>query len=388
VGIGTTILHQSAQLELKSTTKGFLVPRMTTLQKHNIQNPAEGLMVYSVNSCGNGAMSIYSNNSWTNIPSCSDTDFDDDGIPDSLDIDDDNDGILDILEVSAVKENLINPNGDYSDGWNDNNPDSGVLTGLAYNTTPSGVTGSISYSLVRGFEANSGNVARIKMFNYGAATNSNTSQTGHGVVDINIPSPGESSDNLSTVSANPLILLDVDGDLEADLNIETSQGIVTDINKIQAAITNNLGSISVTDAGAGLFKIVMTPMPDPLDPNTGPDIRIDVIGESVTRYRLEFTSYNKIDVINFPVSRDLLTDLDPDGDGVPNRFDLDSDNDGCSDARESGSTTDATINFNYSNTDVGSNGFSNTIETSDLQSAVNISLIDTTNAYNSGVVCP
>lgn len=46
VGIGTTIPNASAKLELNSTTKGFLPPRMTTVQKNAIVTPAAGLMVY------------------------------------------------------------------------------------------------------------------------------------------------------------------------------------------------------------------------------------------------------------------------------------------------------------------------------------------------------
>ncbi len=46
VGVGTTTPHVSAQLELASTTKGFLVPRMTSAQKLAIASPADGLLVY------------------------------------------------------------------------------------------------------------------------------------------------------------------------------------------------------------------------------------------------------------------------------------------------------------------------------------------------------
>ncbi|MGB0871467.1 MAG: hypothetical protein ACPGSD_17900, partial [Flavobacteriales bacterium] len=84
-----------------------------------------------------------------------------------------------------------------------------------------------------------------------------------------------------------------------------------------------------------------------------------------------------------------ISELDPDADGIPSHQDLDSDNDGCSDAFEAGSTTNTTANFNYTNTDVGTNGLSNSIENFDLQSGINISIIDTTNAYNSAVnTCP
>lgn len=45
--VGTNqVLEASAQLEVKSTTKGLLFPRMTTTQKNAIASPAAGLVVY------------------------------------------------------------------------------------------------------------------------------------------------------------------------------------------------------------------------------------------------------------------------------------------------------------------------------------------------------
>ena len=53
VGIGTSSPDDSAKLQVDSTTKGFLPPRMTGSQAEAISNPAEGLMVYVTN--GNGS---------------------------------------------------------------------------------------------------------------------------------------------------------------------------------------------------------------------------------------------------------------------------------------------------------------------------------------------
>lgn len=47
VGIGTTNPNNSAVLDLSSTTRGFLPPRMTTTQMFGIQNPASGLLVFN-----------------------------------------------------------------------------------------------------------------------------------------------------------------------------------------------------------------------------------------------------------------------------------------------------------------------------------------------------
>ena len=45
-GIGTTIPDASAKLDISSTSKGFLVPRITSTQRTAISLPANGLMFY------------------------------------------------------------------------------------------------------------------------------------------------------------------------------------------------------------------------------------------------------------------------------------------------------------------------------------------------------
>lgn len=47
VGIGTTNPNSSALLDITSTTKGLLMPRMTTAQRNAIVSPAEGLLIYN-----------------------------------------------------------------------------------------------------------------------------------------------------------------------------------------------------------------------------------------------------------------------------------------------------------------------------------------------------
>jgi hypothetical protein len=73
-GIGTTTPHTSAKLDVTSTDKGFLPPRMTNSQRTAIPSPAAGLMVYQIDGTSglyyyNGAAWIYIINSTTNVVS-------------------------------------------------------------------------------------------------------------------------------------------------------------------------------------------------------------------------------------------------------------------------------------------------------------------------------
>ncbi|MFD2891680.1 tail fiber domain-containing protein [Flavobacterium chuncheonense] len=46
VGIGTNTPDTSASLDVSSTTQGLLIPRLTEVQKNNINTPANGLLIY------------------------------------------------------------------------------------------------------------------------------------------------------------------------------------------------------------------------------------------------------------------------------------------------------------------------------------------------------
>jgi hypothetical protein len=53
VSIGSSAPVGSAKLEVNSTTQGFLLPRMTTVQRDAISSPAEGLSIYNTTTKGN-----------------------------------------------------------------------------------------------------------------------------------------------------------------------------------------------------------------------------------------------------------------------------------------------------------------------------------------------
>jgi hypothetical protein len=67
VGIGTSAPNASAQLEMNSTTKGFLPPRMTGAQRNAISNPVPGLIIWCSNCGATGELNVYNGTAWTNM---------------------------------------------------------------------------------------------------------------------------------------------------------------------------------------------------------------------------------------------------------------------------------------------------------------------------------
>ena len=62
VGVGTTTPDASSMLEITSTTKGFLMPRMTTAERTAIATPATGLQVYDTTT---NSYWYYNGTAWT-----------------------------------------------------------------------------------------------------------------------------------------------------------------------------------------------------------------------------------------------------------------------------------------------------------------------------------
>jgi len=61
VGVGTTSPAASAQLDVNSTTKGFLPPRMDSTQRNAIVAPASGLTIYNTTI---KAFQVYNGTAW------------------------------------------------------------------------------------------------------------------------------------------------------------------------------------------------------------------------------------------------------------------------------------------------------------------------------------
>lgn len=64
VGIGTEVPNASAILDLSSSSKGFLAPRMTTAQRDSISSPAQGLFIFNTTT---DTLNYFDGSSWNAI---------------------------------------------------------------------------------------------------------------------------------------------------------------------------------------------------------------------------------------------------------------------------------------------------------------------------------
>jgi hypothetical protein len=64
VGIGTNVPESSAQLDVNSSNKGFLPPRMTVTERNAIVNPANGLQIFNTTT---GCINYYIGTGWHEV---------------------------------------------------------------------------------------------------------------------------------------------------------------------------------------------------------------------------------------------------------------------------------------------------------------------------------
>ncbi len=67
VGIGTSTPHASAQLEVASSERGFLPPRMSFAERNAIQRPASGLMIWCSDCDSSGQLQVYNGIRWVGM---------------------------------------------------------------------------------------------------------------------------------------------------------------------------------------------------------------------------------------------------------------------------------------------------------------------------------
>jgi len=319
-------------------------------------------------------------------------DNDGDGILDITDLDDDNDGILDWDECTGTDVTFT-----YNNALSDN-------TKLVYTATIAGVLEMVTITAT---------TTPTSLLNpFGQVEPNGTILTpngGNGIISMRDDTTQEAA--ITFTSSTPIIYIkfedldDMDrklGDLPSDafgftttgywrINSgdlasydPTSGGLI--VNNPNGDATPNL--LAVGDSGFEMLnKKVISGI-----------LTRGTIGET-NNAKADFIAsapFTTTDLVSEDLSlfgnRELITnnfilqfltvgipDCDPDNDGIPNYFDLDSDGDGCPDALEAGHgismRTDSTIAGPY-----GNNGVADTLENNDSQTALANYTITETNA--------
>jgi hypothetical protein len=327
------------------------------------------------------------------------SDVDGDGVINSLDLDSDGDGCSDVFEAGATTNNTTDYKFTFVSPTNDVNNN-----GLADNIE-NGTTGDVNYASTY-FQAIS---------NY---LNACVDSDGDGIGDL--ADIDDDNDGVLDAIESPSCFY-----TEAEVYEITS--ITTDIaaystNNLERAIDGNVSTYAAFANNAGgigdaIFTVTPT-MPAPISSieydatnwalsngadrfklqgynganwlNLSADIAItassglqtisntvDVV-TAFEKYRIIITVgsnyYGGVREIRLNASSSFVAskytkpncDNDIDGDGVNNHLDLDSDDDGCSDALESGATADKTTNYKFTfvspTNDVNNNGLADNIE--------------------------
>ncbi|MEZ4910139.1 MAG: discoidin domain-containing protein [Saprospiraceae bacterium] len=242
-------------------------------------------------------------------PSCANVpDSDGDGIVDTIDLDDDNDGVLDSEEttcstvsVSNSDVEIFRPSTISYTGNTDALIDGDMVGGALYNPT-----GTLTNSPLLQFNfSEPKRLTSIEIANYIAQQfYSNTTK-------YKIQA---SNDGTTWVDVSPVLTYN-------------------NTSKVESPYTGNTASFAAPTTAYSMYRIYGT---SPVASGGG--------------YSTE-VFFKEI----------VCTDIDTDGDGIPNRLETDSDGDGCTDAFEAGTSTTnvATVGTTY-----GPNGFADNLETS------------------------
>lgn len=326
-------------------------------------------------------------------------DQDEDGIFDNADIDDDNDGILDIIECNSLDRILDWSTNSWAPGTTSN---SYSVNGQSIDISVTDASGALVNAppqLPFNFAFYQGNLPAVDetlLF----AVDLNTIGTSNNVtITFNVGTAGIGLENLS------FNLFDVDGETGSFQRQEqyTITGSLSG-NNVDPLLSNEATGVQTI---SGNIVNGITP-----SPSSG-------AGSETGTVYVNFEGFVDTVTITFEIAPGSITsgtssqpgfgihDIsfgscpDTDGDGIPNSFDLDSDNDGCPDAIEAAvpsaliSSGENTTNGIVNNTEnaiidittdpVGANGFANSLESADTNLATAINSFVVTNYANYAV---
>ncbi|CAN1578581.1 Bacterial TSP3 repeat [Spirosomataceae bacterium] len=261
---------------------------------------------------GTGQAIGTSQNAGVQDANCPQPDFDGDGVPDSTDLDDDNDGVLDVKEQSCTLTSMSK---------------TGITVTSSVNWTfqnaPTGLNALVDSTLVQ------------QMYPTDVSLNGKT------IFQFNLPSPKLLTliELANNANQTPFIA-------GGTYKIQGSNdGGTTWIDIVASQVVANTAPILATT------NSIKFDMPN----NVNPYLAYRIYGISISGQAnwAQEAYFGEL----------VCTEFDTDNDGISNRLDLDSDGDGCNDAKESGTATSTTSTAGVVASPYGANGFANSLET-------------------------
>ncbi|ARV15768.1 DUF4347 domain-containing protein [Polaribacter sp. SA4-12] len=306
--------------------------------------------VQAIAGVNSGMVDYMVNSNYTNaaVTSCTNPcvaavgiDTDNDGIDNACDLDDDNDGILDTVENNCTATFLE------SFGTGTGNPATSHPSVL--NTENVRVGTSADFSSQAWYRSNTGSDA--------------TGNTEGRYLALDNPqgvSPVLSyQQNVTVIANNPYSY-----SLFIAAAAEESGQPASAYPDVRIQVKDGVGSVLAT-IDTGVISLAWVPY-ELLFTSTTTTVTIEIYNKNVSPI------YNSLLVDEISVT---TTFCDTDGDGIPNSLDLDSDGDGCSDALESGATTNQSSLYQFPNTLVGADGVPDAVQT---VAGINSGLVDYT----------
>ncbi len=422
VGIGTTAPENSSILDISSTKKGFLPPRLTKARMQSIAKPAEGLVVYCTNCCTSGSINFYTGSLWKSaIPSsrCVITsDFDFDGILDNVDVDDDNDGVLDTDEgyIPATLNDtgvvLAGNTSSYTFGVSSFSSINAKMANLS-NFGSGGAVTEVSVSVVPAVGTiDSTYLSQGRLLFDGYTTDASYTATeinsidkwvrkGNVLMSTNDYSThdpiGSNYGLFSTVTGGAIgsnwTIENVDHPLvngDVGLGIDLRGQIITATGGYSGFTGTVLSDDIVLARGlSNVPTVVLRPLELGYILFTGDEGVFRTVSSGSTFSTLDNDDIFAAAILAWALetsSEEITTDYD--SDNIPDHLDLDSDNDGCSDAYEASATTNTDENFQFdiSPVSVGLNGLHNSLEDTD-NSNPNYTYVSTYNTKSQDGIC-
>ena len=359
----------------------------------------------SISNCGGTVLS-------DKIPvsSCP-TDVDNDSVNDNIDLDNDNDGITNCTESYGNQNiNILNPAaGTIAVDSYSNSFRGAITTSGTASTTP--FTGNTDGSFITEVPAGKGNSVTYKMdfdkpISLGLEYITTANATDLLNADAEYVVNSDINKTITVLNPDNQLLIDTnyDGIYESGvtqyssfeirfrLNSTTPLAAGTGTFKFLTYLTNSISfthkNLSDSAPNKSTLKFFAVCVPKDSDGDRVADqLDLDSDNDGIPD-NIEVQGKNFIPFSNKDLNKDGLDDaygtginpVDSDTDGVPDYLDLDSDNDGIYDLVESGSNaTDATLDgiIDGNPASFGTNGLSNSIETSADSGILKYSIADT-----------